>query len=368
MKIIQTYRFIALFLLIPIISLAGTDPKADTNKKEKHTEEKVIRKSFNVASNATLKIDNSYGNLDIVSWNENRIEIVVTITTKGNDKEKVQRKLDDISVDFSATNSLVSAKTIFNKTKSNSWWSWNGSSNVNMSINYVVKIPITNSIDLSNDYGSINVGKLEGRAIISCDYGKITTKELMADNNKISFDYTSNCYFEYIKSGEINADYSGFTIAKAKNINLNADYTSSIIETVENIDYVCDYGSVKINRANNINGNGDYLTVVIGDVYKNVSLEADYGSIKIENMTANAGNVNIESDYTGIKIGHASDYHFNFNIDLEYASLNDSGGFQFIKKREESGENYYYGYYGSSNSGNLIEIESDYGSVTFYKN
>lgn len=364
MKAIQTYSIILLLLTLPLCGYAATETNGVS--KEKYSKEKIIKKSFNVSANATLKIDNSYGNLDIVTWNENRIEIVVTITTKGNDEEKVQRKLDDITVDFNATNSLVSAKTIFNKTKSNSWWNWNSNNNVNMSINYVVKMPITNAVDLSNDYGNINLGKLEGRATISCDYGKISTKELMATNNKISFDYTSNCYFEYINSAEINADYSGFTIAKAKNINLNADYTSSILETVEDINYVCDYGSIKINRANNVVGNGDYLTVVIGDVYKNVSLEADYGSIKIDKMTEHAGNVTIESDYTGIKIGHAANYYFNFDIDLEYASLNDSG-FEFNKKHEESGEKYYTGYYGSPNSGNMIKIESDYGSVSFNK-
>ena len=64
-----------------------------------------------------------------------------------------------------------------------------------MEINYVIKLPITNSVDLSNDYGGINLEKLEGRATISCDYGKITTKELMAENNVLSFDYTSDSYF-----------------------------------------------------------------------------------------------------------------------------------------------------------------------------
>lgn len=363
MKTIQLFKIVTLFLLIPLIGFSTTNP----NGKEKHTKEKTINKSFNVSSNATLKIDNSYGNLDIVTWNENRIDIQVIITIKGNDEEKVKRKLDDITVDFDASNSLVSAKTVFNKSKS-SWWNWNGNNNVNMTINYVIKMPITNAVDLSNDYGNINLDKLEGRATISCDYGKITTKELMADNNRISFDYTSDCYFEYIKSGEINADYGSFTIAKAKNINLNADYTSSTIETVEDLNYVCDYGSVKINKANNITGNGDYLTVVIGDVYKSVALEADYGSIKINKLTEHAKNVTINSDYTGIKIGHDSNYHFNFDIDLEYASLDESGGFQFNKKREESGEKYYAGYYGASDTGNLIKIESEYGSVSFFKN
>ncbi len=40
----------------------------------------------------------------------------------------------------------------------------------------------------------------------------------MADNNSISFDYTNNSYFEYIKSGKINADYSGYTVSKTKDL------------------------------------------------------------------------------------------------------------------------------------------------------
>ncbi|MEO8933920.1 MAG: hypothetical protein ABI295_06390 [Xanthomarina sp.] len=363
----KTYKLILILLLIPTFSFSITDMKKELQIKDKHSKQKTIKKSFNVASNALLKLDNSYGNLDIVTWNENRIELVVTITAKGNDLEIVKRKLDEISVDFSATNHLVSAKTVFGKSKSSSWWNWYGNNHVNRTINYVVKMPITNSVDLNNDYGNINLAKLEGRATISCDYGKITTKELMADNNKISFDYSSNCYFEYIKSGEINADYSGFTIAKAKNIRLKADYSTSILETVEDINYTCDYGSVKINRANNITGNSSYLTVIIGDVYKNVFLKADYGSIKIENLTETDGNVTIVSDYTGIKIGHASAFYFNFDISLEYASLKESG-FEFNKKLEKSNQKYYSGYYGSPNSQNLIKIDSDYGSVTFYKN
>src|SRR5690606_38398151 len=100
---------------------------------------------------------------------------------------------------------------------------------------------MSNSVDLSNDYGSINLDRLEGHAKINCDYGKITTKELMADNNLISFDYTNNSYFEYIKSGKINADYSSFTVAKTKDLDINADYTKSMVEIGENVSYTCDY-------------------------------------------------------------------------------------------------------------------------------
>ena len=364
MKTTILSKTLFLFLLMPVFMLASTTP----THVAKHKREKTIKKSFNVSANAELKIDNSYGNLNIVTWNENRIDIEVTITVEGGNEEKVTKKLDDITVDFESSSSMVSAKTIFNKNKSKSWWNWNSGNNSSMSVNYVIKMPMTNSVDLDNDYGSINLDKLEGRAKISCDYGKITTKELMSNNNVLNFDYTQNCYFEFINGGNIDADYSGFTIAKAKNINLSADYTQSKFEIAEDITYDCDYGSFTADKANNVSGNGDYLTVVLGDIYKNVSIDADYGSIKIKNMTANAGNITINSDYVGINIGYDSAYHFNFDIDLDYASLRDSNGFEFNKKRVESTGKYYSGYYGSASSGNLVKINSDYGSVTFKKN
>ena len=364
MKTALLYKFVLAFMLVPMLLIAGTDPC----NKGKHTKEKVIKKEFQVNANATLEVDNSYGNLDIITWEENRIVFEVTITTNGNDIDKVEDKLDEITVDFNGSANHVSAKTIFNKSKSNSWFKWNNGNNVNMKINYVIKMPITNSVNLDNDYGSINLDKLKGQAIINCDYGKITTKELLADNNNITFDYTNNSYFEYIKNGKINADYSGFTVGNAKNLDITADYTKSVVEIAEDVTYNCDYGSITIEKANNVKGDGDYLSTRIGDIYKNLSINADYGSIKIENITANAENITIESDYVGITIGYDPAYHFNFKIDLEYASLRDYEGLEFTKKRVESTDKYYEGYYGNANSGNTLTISSDYGSVTLKQN
>ena len=362
MKTQLLYKAVFMLLLIPTMVLGSNGLNG------KHTKEKTIKKEFTVNSNANLKVNNSYGNINIVTYSGNKTYIEVTIKTNSNDEDKAQKKLDEITVEFNSSSEYVSAKTIFNKNKSDSWWSWGKNNNVNMEINYVIKLPITNSVDLSNDYGSINLDKLEGRANINCDYGKITTKELMADNNYLSFDYTQNSYFEYIKSGKINADYSGFIVSKAKSLEISADYTKSVVKIAENVSYNCDYGSITVENVNNVTGNGDYLTTLIGDVYKNIDIKADYGSIKIERMNSNAGNVNIESDYVGITIGFDASYNFKFDLDLEYASLRDSEGFQFTKKRIESTDKYYQGYYGNSSTSNLIRIKSNYGSVSFKRN
>ncbi|MFT5848287.1 hypothetical protein [Psychroserpens sp.] len=364
MKTTLLYKLIFTLILVPTLVFANVHDKWNGN----HTKEKTIKKEFKVSADALLKVNNSYGNINITTYEGSIITFEIRIKTNGDDLEKVTQKLNDVDVEFSGSSAMVSAKTLFTKSKSSSWWSWGKNNAINMEINYIIKMPITNNVDLNNDYGNIDLDKLEGRAIINCDYGKITTKELMAPNNSLTFDYTNNTYFEYINGGDINADYSGYTVGKAKKLSINADFTKSEIEIVENISYNCDYGSLKINNANNVSGNGDYLTLRLGNIYKNLNLKADYGSIKIGEMTANAGNIEIDSNFNGITIGYNPAYQFKFDIDLEYASLRNADDFEITNKRVDTTDKYYQGYHGDANSPNLIKIKSEYGSITFKRN
>ncbi|NAS30238.1 hypothetical protein GTQ40_04590 [Flavobacteriaceae bacterium R38] len=354
------YKSVILLFFIPALAIANGGWKG------KYTKEKKINKEFSVNANALLKVKNSYGNLYVTSWNENRVVIEVHIQTNGNNEEKVQRKLDEIDVQFNASNSVVDARTIFNRNKSRSWWG-SRNNNVNMKINYTIKVPVSNSVNLNNDYGHINLDKIEGRAELRCDYGKMVIGELLGDDNYLAFDYTRKSTLDYIKSGKINADYSGFEIGKAGDLEINADYTNSKIRSVNNITYSADYGNLTIDKANNIQGNGDYITTKIGVVNGNVDITADYGTVKIEELTSNAGNVQIRSDYTSIKIGYQTSYSFNFEVTLGYAGFKGGEGFEYDIKRIKSRDKYYKGYNGSKNSGKNISIKADYGSVTFYQ-
>ncbi len=351
------FKILVFLLIMPALLFAN-------NGKFKYKKEKTIKKEFSVNANAALKVNNSFGNVDIVTWNENRIEIVIYISTEGNSEEKTQKRLDEIDVEFSASASNVSAKTTFNK-KSRSWFGSNN--NTSMEINYTVKMPITNSLDLSNDYGSINLTKLEGHAKISCDYGQMIIGELMADDNYLNFDYTSKSSIEYMKSGKINADYSGFTLEKVGRLDLNADYTNSKIIDVNDLDYNCDYGKITVENVTNLQGVGDYISHRIGNVSGSLNINADYGSIKIDRLKSTAKNIVIGADYTSIKLGYDSDYNFDFTFNLQYASFNGEDGLTMRHSSTDNSSKRYSGYYGSENSGNTVNINSEYGGVTLTK-
>jgi hypothetical protein len=356
------FKFIFLyFCALPLLANAHVDPL-----KGKYTKEKTIKKEYDVSADALLKVSNSYGNVMLSSWDQDRVVIEVTIKTNGNNEEKVQEKLDEITVEFEASRAMVSAKTIFNKDKS--WgWSWGKNNNVSMQIDYIIKLPVKNSVHLSNDYGNITLDRIDGYAKINCDYGRLQIGELHGRNNDLNFDYTSKSYIGYINSGQIRADYSGFTIEKAGDLVINADYTNATIDEMKNLQYSSDYGQLEVKNVGNVRGNGDYINVSLGKVHGNVEINADYGAIKIDEMAADAGNISLRTDYTGIRIGYNSSYFFDFEITTEYAGVSGKEDFEINISKEKSSDRYYKGYYGKPNSGNSISITSDYGSVSFTK-
>lgn len=357
------YKTLLFIFLLPAILFANHG-----KLKGKYTKEKTINKEYVVNPNAELQVKNSYGNIDIITWNENRTVIVVTIRTNGNDEVKVQQRLDDITVEFTGNASLVTAKTKFKNKKK--YWKWWGSKNnkISIEINYTIKIPVTNSVDLNNNYGAISINKLEGIAKINCDYGHLFIGELLAEDNYLNFDYTSKSTIGYMKSGKINADYSDFTLDKVERLELDADYTDSEIIEATNINYNCDYGKVVIGKVKTLVGNGDYVNHRIGTVTGSLKLISDYGSIKIKRLTASVNNATIDADYTGIKIGFDNDFNFDFNFNLSYASFKGEENVT-VKHSSINGKNKKYsGFHGVEYSGSSVNVNSEYGGLTLIKN
>jgi hypothetical protein len=355
------YKITLLFVCIPFLTFAYNDVK-----KEERT--KKIQKEYTVTNDANIMIRNKYGDLNVVTWNRNKVEIEVTITVKGNDLGSIEDKLETINVAFEASANFVSAKTIFETTKK-SWSFWKKNGNLSYRVNYKVKIPNTNTVDLNNNYGNIYLGNLSGKANINCDYGKIVVGELTSNENNINLDYCSSSSIDFMKSGNINVDYSKITIEESENLKVNEDYSTIKIGTTKNIEFNADYGSVSIDEAINVNGNSDYASMRLGTIYKNLKIETDYGGISVKRLAKGFESVVVNGQYAGIKIGVDEDAIFNFELDLQYAGFKyDDERIEFFKKISKNSKKYYIGKFGAGNSSAKIKIKSQYGGVSIKEN
>ena len=331
---------------------------------------KKIHKEIQVSKDALIEIDNSYGDLNITSWDQDKVVIDVLITVKGENSKKTQEKLNAIDVSFLLSPEKVMAETKIDMGWSFGWFYFGYGTFNNLEkyrIDYNIKIPKTSSVDLTNDYGTIRLNSLEGKANISCDFGQLIIGELMADNNILEFHNTSNSSIEYIKGGTIKADFSSFTLEKAEDIYLIADYTSSNIVEVTNLNYNCDFGNITIDNVTNLEGEGENITQRIGNVSGSLEIDGDFGSIKIDRIKSSSKNVCIEADYTDIEIGYEKDYSFNFNIDLQYASFNPDDELTIRNRDVQNSSKKYLGFHGSENSSNTVNINAEFGGVTLTK-
>ena len=81
----------------------------------------------------------------------------------------------------------------------------------------------------------------------------------------------------------------------------------------------------------------------------------------------NSGEFFIRSDYTGVKIGMDEGLQFDFKAQLSYGGFDlDTENVNYIKKIVKSNSKYYEGYVGSENSGPMVDVEADYGSIKMY--
>lgn len=354
MKTIRHNLTLLLLLLVPLFAVAGNGIE-----KGKYTKEKKIAKAYIVNPDCALQVNNQFGNIYVTTWDENKTQVEVVITVSGNNEDKVNRRIESINVDLNATIALVKATT--------SIGNMSGNNNIDMEINYTIKIPRKGSINLNNQYGGITTGKIYGKAYIDCQYGDINIDEFNADNNKIQIQYCKNGKINYIKNGDIDSQYSILNIDKAINLNLKIQYTPMKVGELSNLIYKAEYGSLNIGSVDNSTGSGDYTPLKFDYISGNFNTSTNYGNVSINNMSKESKNIAINATYSKVQVNYNENLSFDFEFNLEYAKLRGASGLKFTESRNEDTSARYKGY-NKSTGVNRMYIKSEYGDINLGKN
>lgn len=362
----QLYKLSILLFLLPLLAIAGPGGK--------YTKSKKLNKTFTVNKSCMVDIENSFGNVTITTWDQPSVSFEITVEVSGDNEDRVEQQLKEIDVEFEASSSFVSAQTDADHNSSGGRSLWNtffGSSNdnnSNMKINYIVKMPVTASLDISNDYGTVKIDRLEGKANIKCDFGRLDIGQLLAEDNELRFDYTKNSHIDYMKSGTIRADFSSFELHGTEKVEFKGDYTKAKIHDVKNLSFNGDFSTIESGKADNVIGRGDYSTIKLGLVNNNVNLNTDFGSILITELGKTFKEATIKSEYTGIKISFHDNASFKFDIDTEFASIKLDDDLTVTRSENDTTDKQRSGYYGRENANAVINIRSSFGGVSLNKN
>jgi hypothetical protein len=350
----KQFNILYIFFLIPFLGFCNDDFN--------YSKQKSINKAYIVNSDAGINIDNSYGNIFVTTWNEDKIEIDVLIKVSGDSEKWVTQRLNAIDVSFIALKNMVTAKTVFENNVSK-----NNGRNNSFEINYTIKIPKNGTVTLNNKYGNISSTDLFSTTDINCKYGKINLGNLNGNSNTIQIGYCSKSTIDYLKNGSVISKYSGLKIDRLAKMDLISDYSEIEIGEGNDVKYNSKYGSVKIDKVNSLDANGNYLTIDIGSIFNQLKLYTKYSKVSINAIQPKANNITIVAGYTGVDIGFQSNYFFDFDVTVKYSDFKYDNELNVNSKEETNYTKRIGGYYKKKGE-NKITVTSDYGNVKLYKN
>ncbi|PAM92932.1 hypothetical protein B4N84_20975 [Flavobacterium sp. IR1] len=351
----KLYNILLIFILLPFIGFANNGDETFISKQ------KNIKKTYLVNSNAGIDITNKYGNISVMTWDEDKIDLDITIKVTGGNENWVNEKLNSIDVGITALKSMVTAITAIG---SSSFLS-KGSSN-SFEINYVIKIPKNGTVKLNNKYGNITTTTLESITDISCKYGKVTIGKLNSLNNKLLIEYCQNSSIDYIKGGTLQARYSSLKINDSGNINLDTNYTDLVILDGENIKYDCNYGNFKFQKIKSFTGSGNYLTISIAEISNTVNLNTNYSKINIGAIAEKAKDVSINSGYSDVSLGYNVNYAFDFDINTKYGNIKSDNSLD-VSVNESKNTSKKISGFNKKKGQNKVIVNSNFGNVTLIK-
>ncbi len=346
-------------LLLPLLVFSN-------HREGKFKKLKTIQRRFDAGTAGRLLIDNTYGNVNVITGKQTQVLITIDIKVDGDDADAVEERFDQIKINFEQSDSQISAKTVLGNTNQTggSWLSWlfgRNNRQINFKINYEIRMPEQWHLKINNDYGHIYLNKLSGDFELNADYGSFEIGELSGDYNRIVTDYFSTSSIDFVKKAEINADYSRINITSAYRLIIKSDYSTIKIDDVRNLEFNNDYGAIYVKNVKKVTGRGDYQTRSFGNV-DYIKFTGDYGSIKIDGFLPDFDSIDLSCDYTNIKIFNRHKVAFRFIMQQTYGCFK-SGDLNIDKEINDNGDKEIEGYYKNRKAGSLIQIKTDYGCV-----
>jgi len=357
----KAIKFKTLLLLVVFGIAITTNVKAQNDKVEKE-----YHKEYSVTANSQLYLENKYGDIDVRNWDKNQVVIDVVITVKHRDRERADKLLSFLDVEFSQEGDKIKAVTQIDSKFSKSNWSVFNNESKEFSIDYTVNMPTDMDLELRNKYGDTFINELSGLVNISVKYGSLKVNKLLRGKTK--------------PCNEINIGYSKAEVTEVNWLKLDMSYSRIEFETSKALMVMSKYSKLYINDGRSIVAESKYDTYHIGEVdnfvftgaygaiksdkvYKTLQLDMKYTGCSIDYIPSGFEKIIIENRYGGIKLGIDSNASYKIDGNAEYAKIYTPSGSK-LSRIEKNTKLSINGLVGTDpNTSSIIKINTKYGSV-----
>lgn len=306
----------------------GNDRDNDAQMIEKV---KNYTKTYPADGNDVLSIDNQFGKVTVNTWNRNEFKVDVQMKFSMDDEDEANNLMNGTTVSDSKSGSTVSFRTRV----------YDGSSrrskNRNITINYMVYMPVSNSLQVNNRFGGVVLPDLSGQTSVRLSYGNLTAGNLSNSQNDV-----------VVKFGEANI--SGFNKGRLS----------------------VSYGKLKAGTVNVLDADISFASISVDRLKTSADVKVRYGDgFRIGTVDRSVKNISVDAAYTKINL-NLSDLSYDFDVTTRYGSFDyDDDRLKITSKspsdeeRGWSSTKSYKGHTGKSGADSKVTINASFTGVSF---
>lgn len=349
MNILMKVRKLLLFSLALVFM---SSVPADESRSEKS---KKINKTFEIGASDVISVNNSFGQVHVTTWDEATMEVEVEVTVESRYDNRLEDMLEDITIDFRERGDGV---YMHSNTDINT------RNNEEFEINYTIKLPRTNPLEVKNTYGDIYLDDRSGEVDIDLSYGDLKAGNLTKGGElKLSFGKGDVKSFD---KGSIELKYINFFyLDRAQELQLDQQYSELEIGSVNSIDMRSRHGQAEFGTVGEMDVNVHFTDFSIESLETSLDMDAKYATdFNLDKVSKDFEFIDIEGNYGSYNIDLEEGLKAEFKADFKYASMRALGvDIDYSLKLKEQGTESYKAKIGGGHASKRIQIASTYGDL-----
>ncbi|MEZ5195016.1 MAG: hypothetical protein R2764_01040 [Bacteroidales bacterium] len=275
---------------------------------------KKISKSFDVSKDAVLSVKNKFGKVNCINWDKNSISIEVTITVEASNQEKANKYFNGIDIAINGSSDRVTAVTTMEGKAFDS-------NNNEFSIDYMINMPKSISVEIDNKFGDILLDEVQGPAKIDLGYGTLNAKRLVGDANKLSIKFSEG-FIGYVKTADLELQYSELEIEEVNDMVADSKFSELQLGKVDVLTLETSYDDDFIGSVRDLDVEADFSDVEIRSLSERLIAEFDYGDLKVKDVDKSFKLIELSNSFSDAKIGFHSEASYRLSATVKMGDLN----------------------------------------------
>ncbi|MBR8537602.1 DUF4097 family beta strand repeat protein [Carboxylicivirga sediminis] len=268
------FIYMLCFNLFGLVSLSAQDEANDSTVITKAPgRTHVVKKDFDATNIDELKVTNKHGFVYVSSWEEETIQVDITVNMETRYESNLEEFLSLVSFEDRRYNRTSHLKTTFSE---------DFFSNYPFTINYRIKIPARLNLDINNSIGDVKIDSISGAIKLKHSYGNLELTQIAPDKLlQLDLAFTEGLIDNF---GEIKANLNNCTlnINNGQKLKGKTNYCMAGITNVSVMELQTSTDRLTINQVDSLSLKGSQFIGKVKGLSNYLFCELERGQLLVE--------------------------------------------------------------------------------------